>query len=176
MVPLKTIGNWLSAHWLRVVIIVFIIEAIGALAWWFKPRLVIPPAITRILTPKKPPVSYSFKGAPKGTGFSLLSDNTKSGGFRVLLGNTEAPKVPEARFEVDKSWLAFSLATANPTKPFEKKGDKGKDTVVWKEVLTDADARYQIVETGLKEDIILKSDFSPSGRLRRKTNSPSRLT
>ncbi len=155
MVSLNTIKEWVTSHWLRLVLIIVVIEAIVASIWWFKPTINFP----SLFTAKKPTVTYSFKPAPKDTGFALLSDNTKSGGFKALIGKKDAEGTPNARFEVDKAWMEFSLAGGTDVRSFESQKKNGRDTVIWKNVLTDADARYQIVETGLKEDIILKSDF-----------------
>lgn len=139
-------------YWWRIVAVIVIVEAIGAAIWWFKPKF--PTFLAR-----KPSPTYSLKSAPKETGFALLSDNTKSGGFKALIGKKDAEGTPNARFEVDKAWMEFALAGGVNVRSFESQKKNGKDTVLWKNVMTDTDARYQIVETGLKEDIILKSDF-----------------
>ena len=66
-----------------------------------------------------PKIEYSFKDAPGKTGFALQNEN-KAGGFKVLLGKTDSPKIPEARFEVKDSWLDMSLGTNVGESGFKK--------------------------------------------------------
>src|SRR3989338_2199459 len=69
--------------------------------------------------PREPKVEYTFKEAPSRSGFKLLNEN-KRDGFRVLLGRSDNPKTPEARFEVKDSWLDFTLATNVGESSFKK--------------------------------------------------------
>src|SRR3989338_6950138 len=124
--------------------------------------------------PKEPKVEYTFKEAPSRSGFKLLNEN-KRDGFKVLLGRSDNPKTPEARFEVKDSWLDFTLATNVGESEFKKVtssdvipspdsvGIEGtlanasnKDKVLWSNVLPSTDITYQVTDKGLKEEVIIK--------------------
>lgn len=110
----------------------------------------------RSATVKK--IDYSFHKAPEATGFALLNQN-KAGGFTILLGKRDTPAIPQARFEVGKSSIEFSLVQhhsdgAGYTTTKVALAKEQKEQVKWTNVLFDTDIAYQVQPDGLKEDII----------------------
>ncbi|MBI3384566.1 LamG domain-containing protein, partial [Candidatus Gottesmanbacteria bacterium] len=105
-----------------------------------------------------PKIDYSFKLAPSKSGFSLLNEN-KRAGFSVLLAKSDNPKIPQARFEVESSWLEFGLHTSILNiggETYKKTNDAGRDLMIWKNAIKSGDVTYQIKPDGLKEEIVLK--------------------
>ena len=109
----------------------------------------------------KPPVNYTFKTAPKNSGYVLLNDNKESANFTVQLGKSNAAFVPAARFEVKDASVDFSLADSQgKTGPSviarSEATRQSQDVVVWQNILPSTDVRYKILPDGLKEEFIIK--------------------
>ncbi|MFZ2202281.1 MAG: hypothetical protein WAV56_02680, partial [Microgenomates group bacterium] len=110
--------------------------------------------LTTLFAPK---ISYTFKNASKSTGYTLENQN-RVNGFAMLLAQIDKPNVPSAKFTVETSSIGFALIDATGKTSYQRTTTNGRDQVTWTDALPDTDIVYTVVDDGLKEDIILKSN------------------
>ena len=110
----------------------------------------------------KPPVNYTFKTAPRNSGYALLNDNKDSANFTVLVGKNNTQRIPSARFEVMDAAVEFSLSDSQGKTGFQS----ANNVVTWEDVLPSTDVRYRILADGLKEELVIKDRFQAERALK----------
>jgi hypothetical protein len=99
-----------------------------------------------------PPVSYTFKPAPRKSGYALVNDNKESANFTSYVAKSGSAFTPSARFEVKDSSVDFSLAGSQGKTGFKK----SDGAVTWENSFPSTDVTFQIKADGLSQEIIIK--------------------